>query len=98
MYLWQKPLGLKIFKNTPEFARASAQLAANQGLYNGFLAAGLLISVFIPDPSISRAFQVFHLICVILAGVYGAKTVSPRIFWIQSFPAVLGLLSLTLKL
>lgn len=94
MFLWQKPLGLKTFRNTPEKAANSAVLAANQGLYNGFLAAGLLASFAFADPGTARAFRLFFLGCVVVAGLYGAYSVSRRILYIQAAPAALGLILL----
>ncbi len=82
MFLWTKPLGMKTFRLTPEFAAASKSLAMNQGLYNGFLAAGL--------GSGDTAVKLFFLGCVVIAGVFGAATVSRRIFWIQALPALIG--------
>jgi len=79
MFLWTKPLGLKTFRNSPEKAADSAVLAANQGLYNGFLAAGLLWGLVQPTPGFAFQIKVFFLFCVIIAGVYGAATVSRRI-------------------
>lgn len=90
MVLWVKPLGRKIFRITEEFARDSQQLAANQGLYNGFLAAGLTWAVWSGDFSV----QLFFLCCVFIAGVFGALTVSRTIFWIQAMPAMLALILL----
>lgn len=91
MFLWTKPLGLKTFRNTPEKARSSAVLAANQGLYNGFLSAGLIWSLIAADPALGFAVKNFFLGCVIVAGVFGAATVSPRIFMVQAVPAILAL-------
>jgi putative membrane protein len=91
MFLWTKPLGLQTFHNTPEFAQASAALAQNQGLYNGFLAAGLLWGVFHPVPDVGRQIQVFFLACVVVAALCGAWTVSRRILFIQGLPALLAL-------
>jgi len=87
MFLWTKPLGLKTFRNTPERAEATKVLAANQGLYNGFLAAGLAYGLV----SGSQAFKVFFLACVIVAGAYGAWSVSRRILWVQAAPAAVAL-------
>ena len=78
MFLWTKPLGLKTFRNTPEKAADSAVLAANQGLYNGFLAAGLAWGLLQSAPAFAFQIKVFFLLCVIIAGVYGAATVSRR--------------------
>lgn len=91
MFLWTRPLGLKTFRQTLEAARQSATLAANQGLYNGFLAAGLLWGVLHPAPDVARQVQVFFLACVAVAGIFGAATVSKRIFHIQALPALIGL-------
>lgn len=93
MFLWTKPLGLKTFRMTLERAQASAALAANQGLYNGFLAAGLLWGLVSPSPELAFPVTVFFLACVVLAGVFGAKTVSSRIFFVQAVPALLALLA-----
>ncbi len=97
MFLWKSPIGLKIFANTPAKAETTAVLAANQGLYNGFLAAGLITSFFL-SPSESHTFRVFFLSCIIIAGIYGAWSVSPRILFIQAVPAILALLALRLTL
>ncbi|HZF18253.1 MAG TPA: DUF1304 domain-containing protein [Burkholderiales bacterium] len=87
MFLWTRPFGLRTFGLTPEAAAASKTLAANQGLYNGFIAAGLAWSVFLGSDPIS----VFFLGCVIVAGVFGAITVSPKILWAQGFPGIVAL-------
>jgi len=92
MFLWTKPLGLKTFRNTREKAQDSAVLAANQGLYNGFLAAGLLWGSIHPDPAVALQLKTFFLLCVIVAGAYGAKSVSRRILYVQAAPAALALL------
>jgi len=96
MFLWDKPLGLKIFRNSIEKARDSAVLAANQGLYNGFLAAGLVWGLLHPTPGFAFQIKVFFLLCVIVAGVYGAATVSRRILYVQAAPAALALILLWL--
>jgi putative membrane protein len=96
MFLWTKPLGLKTFRNTPEKAADSAVLAANQGLYNGFLAAGLVWGLAIGNPGFSFQIKTFFLLCVIVAGVYGAATVSRRILYVQAAPAVVALVLLWL--
>ncbi|MDO8373143.1 MAG: DUF1304 domain-containing protein [Polaromonas sp.] len=87
MFLWNKPLGLKAFNLTQEFADASQALAANQGLYNGFLAAGLFFGLFTGN----RTFKLFFLACVIVAGVFGAATAAPKIFFTQALPAIIAL-------
>jgi putative membrane protein len=91
MFLWQKPIGLRTFNNTPERARDTAVLAANQGLYNGFLAAGLFWGVFYLWPLSALHIKTFFLGCVIIAGVYGAYSVSKRIFYVQALPAIVAL-------
>jgi putative membrane protein len=96
MFLWQQPLGLKTFRNTPEKARDSAVLAANQGLYNGFLAAGLIWGLIQGTPAFALQIKVFFLLCVVVAGVYGAATVSRRILYVQAAPAALALVLLWL--
>ncbi len=90
-FLWTRPIGLRTFGHTPEKARLSAALAANQGVYNGFLAAGLVWSLLHPDPHVGRQIAVFFLACVAVAGVVGAVTVSKRIFFVQALPALVGL-------
>jgi putative membrane protein len=96
MFLWTKPLGLKTFRNTPEKAQDSAVLAANQGLYNGFLAAGLIWGLVQAVPAFAFQIKVFFLLCVIVAGVYGAATVGRRILYVQAAPAALALILLWL--
>ena len=91
MFLWTKPAGRRAFGLTPELAQATKTLAANQGLYNGFLAAGLTWGLFAGD-----AVKIFFLSCVIIAGIFGAFTVSKRIFYIQALPALIGLVILLL--
>ncbi|MBV6393146.1 MAG: hypothetical protein KPEEDBHJ_02382 [Anaerolineales bacterium] len=86
MFLWDKPFGRKTFRMSEEQARQSKTLAMNQGLYNGFLAAGLLWGLVAGD-----AVKIFFLSCVVIAGIFGAFTVSKRIFYIQAAPAILAL-------
>ncbi|RXJ52813.1 DUF1304 domain-containing protein [Gelidibacter gilvus] len=95
MFLWTTPKGIKSFGlKSKTFAEDTKVLAANQGLYNGFLAAGLLLSVILKTSS----FTIFFLICVILAGIYGAySTKKMRLFYIQSVPAILALASLMIS-
>ncbi len=92
MVLWTRPPGRKAFSLTPEFAEATKGLAANQGLYNGFLVAGLLWSLIagLTTP-IGFAVAVFFLVCVIVAGIFGAITVSPKILWVQALPGAIAL-------
>jgi putative membrane protein len=96
MFLWTKPLGLKTFRNSPEKAADSAVLAANQGLYNGFLAAGLIWGLVHAVPAFAFQIKVFFLFCVIAAGIYGAATVSRRILFVQAAPAAIALILLWL--
>ena len=91
MFLWTKPLGLRTFRNTLDHAQASATLAANQGLYNGFLVAGLGWGLVTTPPEQAFAVKTFFLCCVVVAGSYGAFTVSKRIFLVQAIPAILAL-------
>jgi putative membrane protein len=96
MFLWTKPLGLKTFGNSLERANDSAVLAANQGLYNGFLAAGLAWGLVASIPAFAFEIKMFFLLCVIVAGVYGAVTVSRRILFVQAAPAAVALILLWL--
>lgn len=92
MFLWDKPQGMKVFNTTPELAKQTKTLAANQGLYNGFLAAGLIWSLFpIGAPEAAKPIATFFLICVVVAGVFGAMTVSKRILRVQAAPAGVAL-------
>ncbi|MBA2253873.1 MAG: DUF1304 domain-containing protein [Chloroflexi bacterium] len=95
MVLWRRPLGLRTFGLSPEHAEITATLAANQGLYNGFLAAGLLAGLVLPQPSAFH-FKLFFLACVIVAGAFGAATVSRRILLVQALPAVIALVAVLL--
>jgi putative membrane protein len=89
MFLWDKPAGLKAFGQTPESAAATKVLAANQGLYNGFLAAGLLWGLWLGPAGFG--VKVFFLLCVLIAGLYGAATASRKILYVQALPAAVGL-------
>lgn len=91
MYLWDKPAGLRAFGQSLEQARASKTLAANQGLYNGFLAAGLIWGL-VADHGFH--IKIFFLTCVIIAGIYGAVTASRKILWVQAMPAIIALVLL----
>lgn len=95
MFLWTTPRGRAAFGLTPEFAEQTKALAANQGLYNGFLAAGLAWGIVGPD-HLRLGFQVFFLVCVMVAGVYGAVTASRRILFVQTVPATVSLLAVLL--
>lgn len=95
MFLWDKPLGLKTFRMTPEKAEVTKVLAANQGLYNGFLAAGLLWGLSLGEAGVS--IRLFFLGCVVMAGVYGAITVGRKILFIQAMPAIVALIFVLLS-
>jgi putative membrane protein len=88
MFLWDRPYGRRVFGNTAEFAAASKVLAANQGLYNGFLAAGLIWGLSLGGAG--HAVQLFFLICVIVAGLYGAMSVGIKILFVQAVPAAIA--------
>jgi putative membrane protein len=89
MVLWDTPYGHRTFSLTPDFAKASKVLAANQGLYNGFLAAGLFWGLYLGAAGL--AVKTFFLLCVLVAGLYGAATVGRKILYVQAIPAALAL-------
>ena len=89
MFLWTRPSGLKTFGLTPEFAKATQALAANQGLYNGFIAAGLVWGLVLGGAG--TAIKIFFLACVVVAGVFGGFTASRKILWVQAFPGIIAL-------
>ncbi|WP_083449603.1 MULTISPECIES: DUF1304 domain-containing protein [Actinoplanes] len=91
MFLWTKPRGYRAFGLTPEFAQQTKVLGANQGLYNGFLAAGLFGGLIVGGDT-GTAAKIFFLVCVAIAGLYGAATASKRILFVQTVPAVLALI------
>jgi putative membrane protein len=93
MVLWETPRVRAIFRTTPEFAAATRVLAANQGLYNGFLAAGLILALIQGLPGPGQGLAHFILACVIVAGLYGAATAGRRIVYIQAAPAALALIA-----
>jgi putative membrane protein len=90
MFLWTRPIGRRVFRQTAERAESTRVLAFNQGLYNGFLAAGLWWSLLAP-PALAAPLKVFFLCCVIVAGLVGAATVSGRILLVQALPAAVAL-------
>lgn len=94
MFLWDKPQGMKAFGTTAEFAAASKVLAANQGLYNGFLSAGLIWGIWLGEAG--DPVKIFFLLCVAVAGLYGAATASRRILFVQTIPAAISLLAVWL--
>jgi putative membrane protein len=89
MFLWNRPFGRRTFGLTPEFAAASKALAANQGLYNGFLAAGLVWGLY--PGAAGDSIKIFFLACVVIAGIFGAATASRRILWVQALPGAIAL-------
>lgn len=89
MFLWTTPYGRRTFRTTAEYAQASAPLAKNQGLYNGFLAAGLVWGLVAGEQGFS--IQVFFLTCVVIAGVYGSLTANRIILWAQALPGAIAL-------
>lgn len=93
MFLWRTPRARRTFDTTAEFAEQTAIMAANQGLYNGFLAAGLTLGLILGDGTLVR----FLLGCVVMAGLYGGSTVTSRIYWVQALPAALAFLATVLS-
>jgi len=91
MFLWTKPKGLKVFAQSLEEAKSSAKLAANQGLYNGFLASGLIWGLIHPNEAFKFQIKLFFLVCIVIAGIYGAKSVNRKIFFIQALPAIIAI-------
>jgi putative membrane protein len=96
MFLWETPRARAAFGTSPEFAKASKTLAANQGLYNGFLGAGLMWSLWMGDAG--RATTLFFLTCILVAGIYGAVTANRRILFIQALPAAVTILAMVLPI
>lgn len=94
MFLWTKPKGLKVFGNTQEMAEQTKVLAANLGLYNGFLAVGLLWGLLHSNPVFGNQIQVFFICCVIVAAIYGGLTANRSILIVQGVPALIALSSL----
>lgn len=96
MFQWDTPKGRKAFGMTPEFSASTKVLAANQGLYNGFLAAGLIWSLIL-GATAGKPIALFFLGCVIVAGVYGAATASRKILFIQALPAAVAMAAVLLS-
>ena len=96
MFLWTGPRGQKAFGTTPEFAQQTKALAANQGLYNGFLAAGLIWGLVHPVAEFAWQIQLFFLACVAVAGIYGAATAKRSILFVQTVPAVIAIIVVVL--
>lgn len=95
MFLWDKAFGRRVFGHSIEYARATKTLAMNQGLYNGFLAAGLVWGLGLG--SAGESIKIFFLVCVVIAGVFGGLTASRKILWIQALPGVLALIAVLLS-
>jgi len=95
MFLWDKPVGLRAFGHTPDAAKTSKVLAANQGLYNGFLAAGLVWGLILGSSGTN--IKLFFLSCALIAGIYGAATASRKILFVQALPAAIGLVLVLLS-
>ena len=95
MLLWRQPLGRRVFRLTEQMANDTATLAMNQGLYNGFLAAGLLWAVMAPPP-LEVPLKLFFLLCVLVAGLFGSATVGKRILFVQALPAAVALAAVML--
>ena len=94
MFFWDHPIGRRTFRMTPEYSKASASLAANQGLYNGFLAAGLMWGLISGEPSV----RIFFLVCVLIAGIFGGVTAKRSILYMQALPGLLALIAVYLAL
>ena len=92
MFMWTRPRTMKTFGTTPEFASSTKALAANQGLYNGFLAASIIWGLVYPDSGVGQHIQIFFLACVIIAALYGSMTSSRSIIIKQGLPAIIALL------
>jgi len=99
MFLWEKPLGRRVFRMTEQQAAATAALAKNQGLYNGFLAAGLFWGFMLASDGApyARDIEIFFLGCVVVAGLYGGATVSRRIVLVQALPAAIAIIPVWLS-
>ncbi|MEO8606315.1 MAG: DUF1304 domain-containing protein [Chloroflexota bacterium] len=93
MFLWTTPAVMKNFGTTPEVAQSSKALAANQGLYNGFLAAGLAWGILHPEAAFGHQIQIFFLVCVIVAAIYGGMTAKRSILLVQGLPALIALIA-----
>src|SRR5262245_59567172 len=98
MFAWTTPRVQRIFGTTPDFARDSKVLAANQGLYNGFLAAGLFWGLIHPNVAVGAQIQLFFLGCVIVAAIYGGLTAKRSILLVQGLPALIALLAVLAKM
>lgn len=96
MFLWTTPKVRKTFGTTESFARETKSLAANQGLYNGFLAAGLVWGLLHPDASMGYQIQLFFLLCILIAAIYGGLTAKKSILYMQGLPAFLALAAVLL--
>jgi putative membrane protein len=97
MFLWTKPRGMKAFGTTLEQAESTKVLAANQGLYNGFLSAGLIWGLMHPVEAVGIQLQIFFLLCVLVAGIYGGLTAKRSILLVQGMPALMALLVIFIR-
>ena len=97
MFFWSKPLGRRVFALSKEQAELTKTLASNQGLYNGFLVAGLLWGLFYPSAIVSMEIIVFFLLCIVVAGIFGGVSVKRTIFYVQALPAIVTLLLILLS-
>ncbi|EDQ32579.1 putative membrane protein [Hoeflea phototrophica DFL-43] len=93
MFLWTSPRGMRAFNLSREQAESTKVMAANQGLYNGFLAAGLIWALIHPDAAVAFQLKLFFLACVVVAGLYGGATASRKILFIQALPAALAMIA-----
>ena len=91
IFFWTKPIGMRTFRRSEQQARDSASLAANQGLYNGFLSAGLIWGLLQPDLTFANQIKIFFLVCIAAAGIFGGITANKKIFFVQALPAVIAL-------
>lgn len=98
MFAWTTPRVQRIFGTTPAFAKESKALAANQGLYNGFLAAGLFWGLAHPEPRVGLQIQLFFVLCVLVAAIYGGLSAKRSILYVQGGPALLALIALVVRL
>jgi putative membrane protein len=98
MFLWETPRARRVFGTSAEFASDTKVMAANQGLYNGFLAAGLIWALILGLPGAGQGVAVFFLACVLVAGVYGGLTAARRILYVQALPAGLALMAVLARL
>ncbi len=92
MFLWEHSIGLRTFAMTPEYATITASIAKNQGLYNGFLVAGLFWSFLMKDIAQQKSVRYFFFSCIVIAGIFGGFTIASKIFFVQAVPAIIGII------